>query len=87
METPQFAKQMIGFQKTVFNNSFNALSNVQDQTETMINNFIGQFPWATEESKKQMTDTYAYIKKARNDFKKAVDDGFVQFEKLVDNKK
>jgi hypothetical protein len=87
METPQFAKQMIGFQKTVFNNSFNALSTVQDQTETMINNFIGQFPWATEESKKQMKETYAYIKKARNDFKKAVDDGFDQFEKLVENKK
>ena len=87
METPQFAKQMIGFQKTVFNNSFTALANVQDQTETMIKNFIGQFPWVTEESKKQMNDTYAYIKKARNDFKKAVDDGFDQFEKLADNKK
>lgn len=86
METPQIAKQVIGFQRTVFNNSFNALATVQDQTETMINNFIGQFPWVTAEAKKQMADSADYIKKARNDFKKAVDNGFDQFEKLVDKK-
>lgn len=86
METPQIAKQMIGFQKTVFNNSFNALATVQDQTETMVNNFINQFPWVTEDGKKQMKETSAYIKKARDDFKKAVDDGYAQFEKLLNQK-
>lgn len=86
METTQIAKQMIGFQKTVFNNSFNALTIVQDQTESMINNFMGQFPWITEDGKKQMKETYAYTKKARDDFKKAVDDGYAQFEKLLDKK-
>jgi hypothetical protein len=86
MENTKIAKQMIGFQKTVFDNSFNALSVVQDQTETMINNFLGQLPWVTEEGKKQMGETAAFIKKARDDFKKAVDDGYVQFEKMIDPK-
>ena len=86
MEQTKIAKQMIGFQKTVFDNSFNALAIVQDQTESMINNFMGQFPWVTEEGKKQMSETYTYTKKARDDFKKAVDDGYTQFEKLFDQK-
>ncbi len=86
MEQSKIAKQMIGFQKTVFDNSFNAMAIVQDQTETMINNFIGQFPWVTEDAKKQMNETYAYTKKARDDFKKAVDQGYTQFEKLLDQK-
>ena len=86
MEQTKIAKQMIGFQKTVFDNSFNALAIVQDQTESMINNFMGQFPWVTEEGKKQMSETYTYTKKARDDFKKAVDDGYAQFEKLLDQK-
>ena len=86
MEQVKMAKQMIGFQKTVFDNSFNAMAVVQDQTETMINNFIGQFPGVTEDGKKQMDETYAYTKKAREDFKKAVDEGYAMFEKLLDQK-
>lgn len=86
METTQIAKQMIGFQKTVFDNSFNALAVVQDQTESMINNFIGQFPGVTEDGKKQMNESFAHTKKIRDDFKKAVDDGYAQFEKLLDQK-
>lgn len=86
METANIAKQMIGFQKTVFDNSFDAMAVVQDQTETMMNNFMGQFPWATEDGKKQITETYSYTRKARDEFKKAVDQGYTQFEKLFDQK-
>ena len=86
METAKIAKQMIGFQKTVFDNSLNALAVVQDQTESMMTNFIGQFPWVTEDGKKQMNETFAYTKKARDDFKKAVDEGYAQFEKLFAKK-
>jgi hypothetical protein len=86
METPQVAKQMIDFQKTVFNNSFNALVTVQDQTETMVSNFISQLPWVTEDGKKQIKETSAYVKKARDAYKKAVDDGYAQFEKMLNQK-
>ena len=86
METAKIAKQMIGFQKTVFENSFNAMAIVQGQTESMITNFIGQLPMATDDGKKQMNEIYAHTKKARDDFKKAVDEGYTQFEKLLDQK-
>ncbi len=86
MESGKIAKQMIGFQKTVFDNSFNAMVVIQDQTENIMKNFMGQLPWATEDSKQKMTETVSYIKKARDDYKKAIDDGYAQFEKMFDPK-
>jgi hypothetical protein len=86
METTKIAKQMLGFQKTIFDNSFNAIAAVQDQTESMITKFVGQLPWATEDGKKQINETYGYTKKARDEFKKVVDEGYAQFEKMFDQK-
>ncbi|HCY86731.1 MAG TPA: hypothetical protein DHV36_16495 [Desulfobacteraceae bacterium] len=86
METTAIAKQMIGFQKTVFDNSFNAMVVVQDQTERMINNFMTQLPWVTEENRSQLEETIQYTKKARGEFKNAIDEGYGRFEELFDNK-
>jgi hypothetical protein len=86
MDVTQIAKQMIDFQKTVIDNSFNALTVVQDQTESMINSYLGQLPKITEEGKNQMNETIAYTKKARDDFKKAMDKGYEQFEKILNQK-
>jgi len=87
METAtKIAKQMIGFQKTVFNNTFNAMAIVQDQTENMLNGFMGQFPWVNEDAKKQIKESMDFTKKARDDFKKAVDDGYAKFEQMFEQK-
>ncbi len=86
METAKIANQMIGFQKTVFNNTFNAMAIVQDQTENMLNGFLGQFPMVTEDAKKQMKESIEFTKKARDDFKKAVDDGYAKFEQMFEQK-
>ncbi|MBF0377176.1 MAG: hypothetical protein HQK72_06810 [Desulfamplus sp.] len=86
METTKIAKQMIGFQKTVFNNTFNAMAIVQDQTESMLNGFLGQFPLMTEDVKKQVKESIDFAKKARDDFKKAVDDGYAKFEQMFEQK-
>lgn len=86
METSNMAKQMINFQKTLFENSFNAMSMVQDQTEKMINNFLTQLPWVNEDAKKTINNSVDFYKKARTDFKKAVDDGFVKMEELFAQK-
>jgi Cft2 family RNA processing exonuclease len=86
METTQFAKQTLSFQKTIFENSFNAMVMAQDQTETMFNNYLEKLPWVTEESKKTMDASAEIAKKARDDFKKAVEDGFARFEELLEEK-
>jgi hypothetical protein len=52
----------------------------------MMKTFMGQFPMATEESRKQLEETLAYTKNARDEFKKAVDEGYARIESLFDQK-
>ncbi len=86
METTEFAKQTLKFQKTVFENSFNALVMVQDQTEKMFTSYLDKLPWVTEDAKKTLESSTDMAKKARDDFKKAVEDGFARFEELLEEK-
>ena len=86
MDTTQFAKQTLTFQKTIFDNSFNAMVLVQDQTEKMVNNYIENLPWVTEEAKKSLETSVEMGKKARDDFKKAVDDSYEKFEAMLEKK-
>jgi hypothetical protein len=86
METAKIAKQMIGFQKTFFENTFNAMVIVQDQAENIFNGFLNQFPWVTTDGKKTWNDTMQFTKKTRDDFKKTVDDGYSRMEELYEIK-
>lgn len=86
MDTAQMAKQMIALQRTAFDNSYAAMSTAQDQTEVMINGYVEQFPWVTDEGKKQMKEVFTVAKKARDDFKKAVDQGYAKLEELLNQK-
>ncbi len=85
--TTQFAKQTLGFQKTIFDNSYNAMTMVQDQTEIMVNGYLDQLPWITAENKNSLKTTFDTMKKTRDNFKKAVDDGFSKIEVLFEEKK
>ncbi len=87
METTQFAKQAIDFQKVMLDNSFNAMIMVQDQTEKMVNGYLDQLPWVTAEGKKTLQTSSDVTKKARDDYKKAVDEGFSKIEQLLEEKK
>jgi hypothetical protein len=86
METAKFAKQTLGFQKTIFENSFNALIMAQEQTEKIISSYLEQLPWVTADGKKSLQTSIDMAKKTRDDFKKAVDDGFSKFEELLEEK-
>lgn len=87
MDTTQMVKQTLEFQKTIFNNSFKAIVLAQEQTEKMLNSYIEKLPWTTEESKKSLETTVEMGKKARDDFKKAVDEGYAKFEEMLVAKK
>ena len=86
MEAAKIAKQVIGFQKTFFDNTFNAMVIVQDQSENIFNGFLNQFPWVTKDGKKTWNETLQFSKKARDDFKKAVDDGYQRMADLYETK-
>jgi hypothetical protein len=82
-EYSQMFKQMITFNKTAFDNSFNALVTLQEQTEKMVNAFLDQATWLPEEGKKVTLDWIQAYKKGCEDFKKAVDENFKRVEDFI----
>jgi polyhydroxyalkanoate synthesis regulator phasin len=80
MEQMKMLKQMVDFQKATMNNNFNAIVMVQDQAERMGNMFLQQGTWIPEEGKKVLNEWIQACRKARDDFKKAVDESFTKVE-------
>jgi polyhydroxyalkanoate synthesis regulator phasin len=87
METGKFAKQLIDFHKATFDNSFNAMVMLQEQTERMVNMALEQATWLPEEGKKVINEWVKAYKKGREDFKKMVDDNFQKVESFLGNAK
>ena len=80
MEAEKMAKQMIDFHKATFDNAFNAMVMLQEQTEKMVNMTLEQVSWLPEEANKTVNEWVQAYKKGREDFKKAVDEHFVKAE-------
>ena len=81
MVMENIAKQIIDFQKSTFDNSYNALVMLQDQAERMTQTVVDQNTWLPDEGKKVMEDWVQMYKQGRVDFKELVDQNF---DKLVD---
>ena len=80
MDPKQIANQMIQFNKTAFDNTFNAMTVLQEQTEKIVNNFLEQSPWMPAEGKKAVTDWLKAYKRGREEFKATVDDNYRKVE-------
>ncbi len=76
MEQKAMFKQMIDFQKVTFDNSFKAMSTLQEQGEKMVNMFLDQAPWLPPEGKKAVEEWIKAYNKGREDFRKSVDENF-----------
>jgi hypothetical protein len=76
------AQQVIAFQKTLFDNGINAVNMFQDHTEKITTTFVNQLPGMTEAGKKTFEESLKTCKKVRDDFKKSVDEGFDNLEKM-----
>jgi hypothetical protein len=83
MDTGKMAKQMLDFHKATFDNTFNAMVMLQDQTEKMVNAFLDQATWLPEEGKKVTLDWIQAYKKGCEDFKKVVDENFKRVEDFM----
>ena len=84
METENFAKQMIDFQKATFDNTFTAVTMLQDQAERMVNTMLEQTTWLPEESRRVIDEMVGTYKKGRVDFKGVVDENFVKLTDLFE---
>jgi hypothetical protein len=75
-----YVKQIIDFQKTTFDNTYNTITQIQDQAEKLALDVIGQMPWMPEEGKKAFDNSLKMYKNAREDYKKLVSEGFSKME-------
>jgi len=84
----RMAKQVIDFQKATFDNTFNAISMLQDQTEKAFSTILetGMVP-LPEEGKKVINEWVQAFKKGREEFKKVMDDGFDRVENFFTREK
>ena len=82
MEQGKVAKQMIDFHKATFDNTFNAMSILQEQTERMVNMFLEQSTWVPDEGRKAINEWVKTYKTGRSDFKTSVDDSFKKVEEF-----
>jgi len=80
MDQAIIAKQMIDFQKTMFDNTFNAIVIVQEQTGRMATTVLDQAEWMPAEGRNAISGWVDGFKKGREDFKKGVDENFKKVE-------
>lgn len=80
MEQFQIFKQMIQFNKTTFDNSYNTLEMFREQNEKMTSSLLDQAAWMPEEGKKAINEWMQAHKKGCNDFKKTADQNYKKVE-------
>lgn len=83
MDPGDMMKQMISFNKQIFDNTFDAVTTVLEQREKMINLFFEQTPWFPEEGKRIVNEWVKAYKKGRTDFKASIDDNYKKVEEYL----
>jgi hypothetical protein len=73
MDQQQITKEMMEFNKSVMDSTFNAISSIQDQSVKMLTAFMEKATWLPDDGKKAITDWVSAYKKGRNDFKAETD--------------
>lgn len=76
-------KQMIEMNKAAFETTFNTVALLQDQLQMMGNLAIEQAQWIPTEGKKVSDEWMNACRKGRDNFKKAMDEGFAKAEAFL----
>jgi len=80
MNDKKIVQQLIEYHKAAFENTFNSLTALHEQTEKIINNFVRQAAWIPEEGKTVISEWINTYKKGQIDFKTAVDSNYALME-------
>ena len=86
-EPNQMLKQMLEFNKTAFDNGFNAMLTIQEQNEKMLSTFLEQATWLPEEGKKLIQEWVEAYKKGIDDFKKVSDENYKKVDSFFKSAK
>jgi hypothetical protein len=80
MKNADFAKQLLDWNKTVFNSSLNLFEKFQDYGDNNAESLVALSPWGAEEGKKALSQWSSNRKKGLKTFKEGVAFGFKQAE-------
>lgn len=80
MNSKVIAKQIINFNKANFDNTFDAITVLQNHSEKMVDLFLEQATIFPPEGKKVIAEWMESFRKGRKDFKVSVDDHFKTVE-------
>jgi polyhydroxyalkanoate synthesis regulator phasin len=83
MDTTWMAKQMIDFQKTAFDNTYQATVMLQDHMEKVTNTMIEQAAWVPEESRRLGNQWIETCKKGRDELKTIADNNFNKLSEML----
>ncbi|MGD0277461.1 MAG: hypothetical protein ABSB79_15680 [Syntrophales bacterium] len=87
MDYTTMAQQMTSFYKSAIDNSVNAMTMIQENTEKMVNLSLEQSPWFPEEGKKIVNSWMKAYKKGYDDLKVAADEQYKKLEAFVNLQK
>jgi len=87
MDQTKMVKQMVDFQKTTFDNAYNAMVMAQEQTNSMMSMSLEQATWIPGEGKAAVKEWLNACQKGSQDFKQAVDDSFKGVESFFSDTK
>ncbi len=76
MEQNPIGKQLLEFNKALFDQSFTTLSSLQSQNERICLNYLEKLPWLTETGKKVAIQYISGCKKYMEDMKNMADENF-----------
>jgi len=85
MDTHQIVKQMLGFNKTVFVNTLNAIVMIEEQNQRRVNRLMEQAACFPEEGKQVVKEWMEASKLDREHFHRVVEEGFKQVAEFFDN--
>jgi hypothetical protein len=80
MDPKKVTQQTFDFYKSTFENTYNAMSMLQEQSQKMVEMYLDQTQGFPEEGKKAVQEWIKAYKKGSQDFKTAVDESFKKVE-------
>ena len=82
MDAAKMLKQMIEFQKTAFDNTFNAMVMIEGQISKFSDSLLGESSIIPKDAKNVINEWKNGLNKGRDDFKKTVDENFEKVEEF-----
>ncbi len=84
MDQKTLMKQLIEFNKTSFNNTYNTMIMMQEQAERMTSTLINHPTLLTEEGKKTIEDWVKLFKAKRYEYQDVVNENFKKLEDFIE---